>query len=125
MNWKLFILASVLIIGPLFLIVPDFMGGNPYDLFLFSDQQVTIQTHLYFFCEHVIIILLSYIIATEETRFKYPVRAFFWLQVADLVDYLLTYNSTWVNISGLPLSMNTLSIVIFGYVCLRYGRGDS
>lgn len=127
MDRRVFLLALSLIIGPLFMIIPDFShGGKYYDFFLLSDQTLTIQTWAYFLCQHVVLLLLSYLIASEvrASSLQKIAAVYFWIQVADTVDYLLTYNSVWARIGNVPLSMNTLGIIVFVFVCLRYGGAD-
>lgn len=122
MNKSVFLLGFTLLIGPLFLLVPDYIGNSTlYDFFLLSDQLLTAQTWLYFMCEHLIIIIISYLLASSNTKHYKVFVVYFWLQVVDFIDYLLTYNSVWFTIEHLPVSMNTVGLCIFVYYAWVYG----
>ncbi len=122
---NVWLLVLTLIIGPLFLMVPDFTGGKYFDFFLLSDQQLTVQTWLYFACEHVVIIILCYLIAQSQTKYYKVAIVYYWIQIIDFIDYLLTYNSVWFTVEHLPVSMNTLGLCVFLYYAIMYGRVDN
>ena len=114
---KLLLLFLTFIFGLLFLLLPT--ATEAVDWFLFYDIKLTYQTHVYFICEKLVVIALAWIIAAEETKYKGACKVFFWLVVADLIDYLLSYSSIWFRVGGVPVSMNVLKAVIFGVVILR------
>jgi hypothetical protein len=92
---------------------PD--NTEPKDWFPFYDGiKLTAQWYAYYFFEHIGIIILSYIIVTEARTFRKEAAAFFWIQVASLADYVLTYNTTWFHVGMIPISMNVLAVGIFG-----------
>lgn len=99
-----------LVLGLVFLVLPT---TEPKDFFLFSEMKLTFQTHVYFICEKLVLVILAYVISLMETKYPYSIRIFFWLTVADLTDYLLSYNSIWFT-AGIPISMNVLKCLIFG-----------
>jgi len=105
-----------MVIKMTFMLVP--FGGVAYSFFYFSDVQLTIHTYVYFLCEHIGYILLSYIIYSESDKYEVPLFTFFCLMVADTFDYMLSYNSTWVTIGSFPITMNTAIVVIFGMAIL-------
>lgn len=94
----------------------QFLPDNTYakDYFPLYDIKLTFQTYVYFICEHLTFIVLTYIIASEARKYRQALTVFFYLQVLDLVDYLLTYNTTWFKIGSIPITMNSLSFLIFG-----------
>ena len=110
---KLLLIFLTLIFGLLFLLIPQ---TESYDLFLFSDIKLTVQTHIYFICEKLTMIVLAWIIASESTQYRTELKAFFWLMVADLLDYCLSYGSIWFNVGVVPVSMNTAKVFIFAIV---------
>ena len=113
---KLLLLFVTLIIGLLFLVIPT---TEPKDFFIFSDMKLSFQMHLYFICEKIILIILAWIIAAEDRHYRNALKIFFWLLVADLLDYCLSYNAIWFNIGWLPVSMNIVKIFIFGSIIAK------
>lgn len=113
---KLLLLYSTILVSLVFLLVPvnDVMVG-----FLFSDMKVTVEYYVFSIFEKFVLIILAYIIANESTEYRNAIWIFFWLMVADLVDYLLTYSGIWFSIGELPISMNILRSLIFGVAILQ------
>lgn len=113
---KLLLLYSTILVSLVFLLVPanDVTMG-----FLFSDMMVTVEYYIFSIFEKFVLIILAYIIANESTEYRNAVWIFFWLMVADLVDYLLTYSDIWFSIDELPVSMNILKSLIFGVAILH------
>jgi hypothetical protein len=89
---------------------------EPKDFFLFSDMKLYAATHVYFICERIVLIVLAYLIAETERQYLLSVKVFFWLMVADLIDYCLTYNGVWFKLGSVPVSMNTVSASLFGLI---------
>lgn len=116
---KLLLLYATLLVGLIFLIIPDW--HTPHDFFLFSSMKLTGAMHIYFIGEKAILIVLAYIIAFEAKEYQKAVWVFFWLLVADLVDYLLSYNSVWLSIGNFPISMNIVKAFVFGFVIINEG----
>lgn len=116
---KLIFLFSCLLIGLLFEAVP--YDAAPIDLFLFAEMAMPFKTWLYFLCEHFVLIMLAYIIAFEAKKYALSCKAFFWIQILDCIDYLLTYNTKWLSV----ISFNTASmIVLASFIVYEYVRGD-
>lgn len=89
-----------------------FPNGPEEDRFLFSDQEITIQSHVYYASEHVA--RLSYILALLFATRHLKLTAFFVTAAAfeslTLIDYLLTYNSSYM-VKGFDL--NTIKLVVY------------
>lgn len=119
---KLILLFVVLLLGLLFDQLPENTIAKAW--FPFSDLTFTFQTYVYYIFEHLIKIILSYIVYAESVKYRYALWVFLLLQIGDLVDYLLTYNSVWAQLGSVPVSFNTLAPVIFGLAILRDGRVD-
>lgn len=116
---KLILLYSTLLVGLIFLIIPDW--HTPHDFFLFSNMKLTGAMHIYFIGEKAILVVLAYIIVTEAKDYQNAIWVFFWLLVADLADYLLSYNSIWFSIGNFPVSMNIVKAFVFGGVIINEG----
>lgn len=114
---KLLLLYSTLLIGVVFLLLPEI--GSQIDFFLFSDVKLTGTQYIYFLCEKAVLIVLAFIIANEATEYRQAIWCFFWLFVLDLVDYLLCYNQVWFFYKSIPISMNVFKSVVFGIVILQ------
>src|SRR5688572_16652205 len=63
--------------------------------FWLSDIKLYPKTYIYFIFEKLIVIFLAYFVVSEEKIYRFEVKVFFWLMVADLFDYLLSYGSIW------------------------------
>lgn len=83
--------------------------------FMYSDVVVSYKKWVYDFCEHLILVVLASVIASFIYKFQpqYKITAFVFLciQIADTVDYCLTYGDSWTD--G-PITFNTLKCAIFG-----------
>lgn len=88
--------------------------------FAFSDMVLNADTYVYFLFEHIILIILSWIIY-DATKDKI-VLLYFLIQVIDTFDYILTYGEPWFDSS--ILTWNTIKVGIFGVAILyeKYGR---
>lgn len=115
---RLVLLYAVILTGIVFLIIPP-AKGEPMDYFLFSDVKLYRDTYIYFWFEKLIVCALAFIIASHERQYREATRIFFWLMVADAIDYGLTYGGVWFNIGNLPITMNILKTIIFGLVILH------
>lgn len=132
---KLLLLLTIILTGIVFLVIPFdpiplkeitvngvvyIQKDNPnlISFFPFSSVKLYPKTYIYFIFEKLIVIVLAYMIAADERQFKFETKVFFWLMVADLFDYLLSYGAVWISI-GVPVSMNIVKTLIFGLVILR------
>lgn len=110
---KLLLLYSTIVISLVFMLIPnnDVTVGYP-----FSSMVVSLEYYIYSIFEKIVLIVLAYVIACEETEYRGAVQVFFWLMVADLADLLLCYNSIWFHVESFPVSMNIMKSLIFGLV---------
>ena len=102
----------ILLLGVLFELIP--YDGSSLIGFPLSNVQLPFKTYIYFAAEHFILIMLSYIIFAESTNYRKATFAFFVIQIFDLFDYFITYNSKWIGI----VSFNIISMIILGVVIL-------
>lgn len=106
-----------LLLGVVYQSIP--YDGALLEMFPFSEDVIPFKTWFYFVCEHLVLIALSYVIAWEAKKYVFSCKVFFFIQVADLIDYLLTYNTTWFNI----ISFNVVSVLLFATsIVYEYGR---
>jgi hypothetical protein len=89
-----------------------FPDGPEEDRFLFSDQEITLQSHVYYASENVarLFSILALLFATRHLKLTgfFIVAAAF--ESLTLIDYLLTYNSSYM-IKGFDL--NTIKLVVY------------
>lgn len=115
---KLVLLYCVILLGLVFMAVPD--QTEPIDWFLMYDGiKLTAQFYFYYLFEHFSVIILCYIIASEARQYKREIHIFFYIQVLQLLDFVITYNTTWFHVGTIPISMNIISVAIFGLVILN------
>lgn len=114
--YRLILLYVVILMGLVFMALPDNTVAK--DFFPLYDIKLTFQTYVYFLFEHFGMIILSYILAVEVRKYRREVYFFFWLQVVDMIDYVMTYNTTWFEVGDIQVSMNLISVLVFGIVIL-------
>lgn len=114
---KLVLLYLTFVLGLVFLILPEPVSTRDY--FPFYDIQMYLSTYVYFILEKSILVLLAAIIYKESVEYRPELNMFVWLLIFDLVDYFLTYNTTWFHIGAFPISMNIVKCFIFGLTILN------
>jgi hypothetical protein len=89
-----------------------FPNGPREDRFLFSDMEITLQSHIYYASEHVsrLCSILALLFATRHLKLTglFIVLAIF--EFATLIDYLLTYNSSYI-VEG--FDFNTIKLIVY------------
>lgn len=106
-----------LLIGLVFQAIP--YDSTPIDYFILADTKLPFKTWFYFLSEHLVLIALSYVIAWEAKKYVLSCKVFFFIQVADLIDYLLTYNTAWFDL----VSFNIVAVLLFATsIVYEYGR---
>ena len=110
-NKNLILLLTFLSLGVM-MIFELFPDGPEEDRFLFSDQEITLQSHVYYASEHVarLFSILALLFATRHLKLTsfFITAAIF--ESLTMIDYLLTYNSSYM-IKGFDL--NTIKLVVY------------
>lgn len=125
MRRRVIIQFVILIIGVAFEVMGK--GYGHAQLFLLSNYQESIRGYVYYICEHfkfIALAVLMWIDKPKETDFNTD-RLFVILAFLDFVDYLVTGNDIWFGFGVkpmLPISMNTMSILIFGLYAYQQWR---
>lgn len=84
-----------------------------YPYFPFNqDVVLTRDTYVYFLFERLIMVVMSLFIYIESSKFKTALKVFVFIQIFDAVDYILTYNKTWV-LEGFLISWDVLKVTLF------------
>jgi hypothetical protein len=95
------------IVGLMFNVIPETPANN---YFLFGGIDLSLKTHAYFAFDHVSRLMLFYVIVVVLPFTK----ILFWLELGDLLDYLICYNSEWFSIFGYGFEYNDLKLIIVG-----------
>lgn len=91
------------------------------------------RSYVYNICEHLKFITIAVLMwQGVDPKYYKTDRLFVILAVADFADYLITGNNLWARLDlipagdgfgfTLPLSMNSLTFVIFGIAIYKYAR---
>lgn len=109
----LLLLLSTLVMSAVFLLTKTGNYKTFYPYFPFNqDVVLTRDTYVYFLFERLIMVVMSLFIYIESSKFKTALKVFVFIQVFDTVDYLLTYNKTWI-LDGYIISLDLLKVTIF------------
>jgi len=101
-----FMLLITLVVSILFMFyTPDGKIGFP-----FSNVVLSADTWVYFFCEHMILIILSGVIYMISSKKEWSFVVFHYIQIFDTFDYVLTYGDRWTDY--LP-SWNIIKVSIY------------
>ena len=89
-----------------------FPNGPEEDRFLFSNMEITLQSHVYYASEPVarLFSILALLFATRHLRLTAFYITAAALELITLIDYLLTYNSSYM-VKGFDL--NTIKLVVY------------
>ncbi|MFN7609613.1 MAG: hypothetical protein ACK5QX_01545 [bacterium] len=106
------ILSLIVLAQMVFLKIP--FDGNVYDLFPLSGAKCTVQEYFYYLFEHLTILCLVFMLSRELVSKE--VNIFLLVFLFDLIDFLLTYNSTWFRVFGFGVSYNVVQAFIAALV---------
>lgn len=112
----LLLLLSTLIMSAVFVMTKNSDYTNLHSYFPFNDSiLLTRDTYVYFLFERLIMVVMALYIYFESVKFKTALKAFVFIQVFDAIDYLLTYNKTWV-LDGFMISLDLVKVTLFSLV---------
>lgn len=108
---KVILVFLTIVMGLVFTVTPR---GPKVQWFPLSDQEYYIESYFYHLWQHAIIIVLSKILKDQEQEYRLFFKAFFWFNILDTADYVLTCNYPWMPpIGWFEVSFNTI-----GPICL-------
>lgn len=81
--------------------------------FAFSEDKIFLSSYVYFYCQHasIMCLLAAAYFASGWKIFTWLL----WLEVADTIDYALTYNSPYF----LEFDFNWIKIIVVSYLIYR------
>src|SRR6187551_786424 len=100
-----------------FAAIPDVPAAQAayIDFFPLSDQLLTAQTYFYFMFNHLVLIMLAYMLWQEGREYRRAFRVFLFIQIFYLAQYLIHYNSVWLNLGGWGISSHILTVGVLAY----------
>jgi hypothetical protein len=121
------LLAASFVVGLLFDLIP-FAPAQPQKLFVFVDGRdfgMTLEWYAYLAGEKISRMLIFYAFFLA-TGFRI-VQVFLWLEVFDLVDFMLIANKPWFQILGFDVEYNhwKLCIIVIAFVIIWINRRSS
>jgi len=118
MDLKIFILI-ILFVRMAFVLIPL---GPIIDPFPFAEQRIYAESYAYYLNEHLAWILISYILMVEVPKHRPFFKVFLIINVLDMVDYLLSYNSIWFKVGTIPISFNVVSFGVLALILVSEWR---
>lgn len=113
MNRLLLLLLS-LSFSTVFIFTPD---TEPKDYFLFSDQKLTLETHLFFLFEHLILMTLALALYIGADRYRTAFFVYLVVQSLDTLIYILAYGT--FKFADIPVSWNFMKVFIFSLAIIN------
>jgi hypothetical protein len=124
----LLLLLLTLLMSALFLVMkngnqdpyPYFCNDDlPWARWCFSEVKLSRDTFWYFLFEETILLIIALYIYTEVKKHRAALAVFVFIQVIDILDYLISYQKTWMYIGPYPLSWNILKVVVFSLAIMN------
>lgn len=85
--------------------------------------RVELKDWVHYFSMYVVIIGLSALLFAEGEKYRSVYYTFMALQVFNLIDYLVTFNTGWFMIFDVVVTFNFFACIILAIVIIReYGR---
>lgn len=113
---KLILLFLILVVRTVFTFVKPTGITMSFPL---DDMVVSLEFYIYCLGEKLAFIILANMVAEESVKYRNVLWVFFWLMVADLVDFVLIYNNEWVLIGKFAITLNNIAAMIFAFVILK------
>jgi len=79
--------------------------------FPFSNSECSFQEYVYYLCQHLMFVALFFVMA-KKIESNGVLFIYFFISLADTLDFMLTYNSRWGSFGGIPISFNTVQAVL-------------
>jgi len=116
---KIGFLAVVILLQTVFLYITRDNSDvkKTFDFFILSNDKCTPQEYFYYLFEHLAWVYVFWLMFMDIKGLRSELGWFLIIALVDFIDYLLTYNSTWVMISDVPISWNTIQILV---ICLIF-----
>lgn len=90
-------------------------SGKVY--FPFSDIVLSKRQFAHDFFDHLAIVPVALVLALLEHKYRFPALLFFFICLADVADYTLSYGDPW---TGSPITFNSLKVLTFGAIVVYH-----
>jgi hypothetical protein len=107
-NKVLFCLFLSMLVMMVYYLIPD---GPERDYFPLVDQEISLQSHVYYAQEHASRALIIFALLLAMPEHKRIMWVFFALEIATLIDYVVRYNRD-ILVPGFDI--NTIKLVVYG-----------
>lgn len=96
-------------------------GGIVFDPFPFYDIDISIQYYIYAISQHLIAMVLMFILASNTTeRLGELFAKFFWLETLSLIDFFLIYEHPIFYVGNYGVEFTDFKIIIYAYLILTW-----
>jgi hypothetical protein len=91
-----------------------------FDPFPFHDLELSIQTYVYFLCHYASMMVFAYTFMMIIISFRPVLATWFWLQVVEFFDYMLSYNTPWFYILGVGVGITIIKFIVLSTTAIRH-----
>lgn len=116
---RLLLLLLTLSLSTVFVFIPQ---TEPKDYFIFSDQKLTLATHMFFLFEHLILVMLAVALYIDSKEYKNAFFIYIIIQSLDTLIYLLAYGN--FGFTHIPITWNWIKVLVFGIVIVNSYERD-
>jgi hypothetical protein len=82
-----------------------------------------LKDYVYYFSDHLVLICLSLLLFSEGRKYRHVYKTFMVLQILNLVDYMITFNTGWFVFYDVVVTFNAIACFVLALVILNeYGR---
>ncbi len=139
---RVIFLYICIVIGLLFRAIPDgYSRTIPYFRIMYPFDRVATECYpsrvkgevsysyraevkdwFYYLSDHVVVLCVGLLLYFESSKYRNIYKVFAWLQVANIIDYMVTFNTGWVMIGGVIVTFNMIFCVILSMAIVNeYG----
>jgi hypothetical protein len=87
--------------------------------------RIELKDWLNYLGNQIVIICLSLLLFYESSKYRFVFKAFLVLQIANIFDYMITFNTGWFVVSDFIVTFNTVMCFLLTLVIVyEYGRPD-
>lgn len=108
------LIFAALLLREMFILFPSDPGT--FDPFPFYDIQISIQSYAYFAFYYIAMCTLAYAFLWVMPAYHTLFTVWFFLQIGELIDYFLTYNSPWFHFWIIPVGITLVKFVVLGII---------
>ena len=79
----------------------------------------------YYLSDHIVVFCLALLLYFESEKYRHIYKVFAWVQFANIIDYMVTFNTGWVMIGSVIITFNILACVIISIAIIyEYGGAN-